>query len=195
LTETSQETASGRRRTKRYWALAFGALGTMLDIGLIVVGTMLLGLAVATLLGGFQLLGEIEMSTGAFLGSTFILSIFGLFALGIAAEGPLGRGRRPVGFNVWELGIGRALAAFLVGLGLLVIHGFLIRFLDDLPAVIERGADGIRAAAVAGMIAVPLVGVPISLLLHNMPAPYESWRKYDLFPIFIVWMVVTMIGM
>lgn len=195
MTETTRQATSSRSRVRRYGKLAFGALGTMLDTGLVVVGTLLVSLAVATLLGGFGFFGELDLSTGAFLGSAFILAIVGLFALGIAAEGPLGRGRRLQGFNIWELGIGRAIAAFLVGLGLLVVHSFLVGLLDDLAPVMERGADGIYAAAVAGMVAVPLIGVPISLLIRSLPEDYARFRRYDILAIFIVWMFATMIGM
>jgi hypothetical protein len=195
LTETSRDSRSAGNKARRYGKLASGAFGTMLDTGLVVVGTLLVGLALATLLGGFGIAGATDLSTGAFLGSAFILAIVGLFALGVAAEGPLGRGRRLVGFNIWELGIGRAIAGFLVGLGLLVIHSFVERLLTDLPPIMQRGADGVYAAAVAGMVAVPLVGVPISLLLRSLPEQYESARRFDVLAIFLVWMIATMIGM
>jgi hypothetical protein len=195
LTETSRDSRSAGNRARRYGKLASGAFGTMLDTGLVVVGTLLVGLALATLLGGFGIVGDTDLSTGAFLGSSFVLAIVGLFALGVAAEGPLGRGRRLVGFNIWELGIGRAISGFLVGLGLLVVHSFVERLITDLPPIMQRGADGVYAAAVAGMVAVPLIGVPISLLLRSLPEEYERARRFDVLAIFLVWMIATMIGM
>lgn len=181
---------------KRYATLAYGALGTMLDTGLVVVGTLLVALGIATLLGGFEIMGSLEgLSTTAVLGSSLILAIVGLFALGVAAEGPLGRGRRLVGFNIWEIGAGRAIAGFLVGFGFLLVHQFVTGLLDDLPGVLERGADGIRSAAIAGMVAVPLVGVPISILLRLVPDQYEWVKRYQYFSIFVVWVVATLIGL
>ncbi len=179
---------------KRYGSLAYGAFGTMMDIGLIVLGTLLVGLGVATLLAGFDLVGTLEdMSTGAMLGSALILAVVGMFALGLAAEGPLGRGRRLDGFGIWEVGIGRAIAAFLVGFGLLILDSLIVNIIADLPDVFARGSDGIHAVAVAGMIAVPLIGVPLSLLVRSLPDAYASYRRFDLPTVFVVWLITTLI--
>jgi hypothetical protein len=195
LTGSTSRPESATGSLKHYGTLAYGAIGTMLDAGLVVVGTLFVSLGVATLVGGFGLVGQIEMSTGAFLASALIVGIVGLFALGVAAEGPLGRGRRLVGYNIWEVGIARAIASFLVGFGFLVLQGFLVGFLDDLPAVVQRGAEGLHAAAVAGMIAVPLIGVPLSILLRSM-SDGDSWAQRLEYPsIFIVWVVATMVSL
>jgi hypothetical protein len=196
LTETAPSHQSGGDHLRRYWTLAYGALGTMLDIGLVVVGTLLLGLAIATLLGGFGIIVELEdLSTGAVLGSALILAVVGLFALGIASEGPLGRGRKLVGFELWEVGIGRAIAAFLVGFTLLLLDGFLVGLIEDLPEILERGSDGIHSAAIAGMVAVPLVGVPLSLLIRTLPDNYAWLRRHEFMGVFVVWVVATLIGL
>ncbi len=195
MTESTSPGEASLDNVKNYGTLAFGALGTMFDTGLVVVGTLLTSLGLATLLAGFGLVGDVEMSTGAFLSSALILGVVGLFALGIAAEGPLGRGRRLVGFTVWEIGIARAIASFVVGFGFLVLQGFLSRFLTDLPVVIQHGADGLHAAAIAGMVVVPLVGVPASLLLRTAPEN-SSWARQLEYPaIFLVWVFATMIGL
>lgn len=187
-TETPLELA------RRYGILAYGALGTMLDTGLVVVGTLLVGLGLTVLLSGFGLIGNIaEMSTQALLGSSLILVIVGLFALGVAAEGPLGRGRRLTGFNIWEIGIGRALASFLVGLGLLIVYRVVLGIVDDLPVVFLRGVEGVHAVAVSGMVSVPLVGVPLSLFLRSLPDQYAWARRYEFQAIFLVWMLTTLI--
>lgn len=180
---------------KHYGTLAYGAMGTMLDTGLVVVGTLLTSLGLATLLGGFGIGGEIDLSTGAFLSSALILGVVGLFALGIASEGPLGRGRRLIGFNIWEIGIGRAIAAFVVGFGFLILQGSLVGLVEDLPSVIQRGADGLHSAAVAGMVVVPLVGVPLSMLMRTVPEGYAWARRYEYFAIFVVWVAATLVGM
>jgi hypothetical protein len=179
---------------KRYGLLAYGAFGTMLDTGFVVVGTLLVGLGISVLLGGFGLVGELaDISTGAMLGSALILGIVGMFFLGVAAEGPLGRGRRLSGFALWEIGIGRGFSGILVGLGLLLLHRFIGGFIDELPAVLERGAEGIYAVAVAGMIPVPLVGVPLSLLVRSLPEGYQWGRRYEIPALFLVWVIATMI--
>lgn len=182
-------------KLKHYMTLANGAIGIMLDTGLVVVGTLWTGLGIATLLGGFGVFGSVDLSTGAFLASALILIVVGLFALGIASEGPLGRGKKLAGYNIWEVGIGRAIAGFLVGFGFLLLQGFLVGFLEDLPAAILRGADGLHAAAVAGMVAVPSVGVPMSMLFRGLAAENEWAGRLEFPSIFLAWAIATMIGM
>lgn len=179
---------------KRYGTLAYEAFGTMLDTGLIVIGTLLVGLGVSILLGGFDIFGSLpDLSTGAMLGSSLILSIVGMFALGVAAEGPLGRGKQLSGYSIWEIGIGRSISSFLVGFGLLLVHSFVVGLIDDLPEVLARGAEGIHSVAVAGMVVVPLVGVPLSLLIRSAPEEYGWARRYQIPAIFVVWVIATMI--
>lgn len=179
---------------KRYGTLAYGAFGTMLDTGLIVVGTLLVGLGTSILLGGFDIFGSLpDLSTGAMLGSSLILAVVGMFFLGVAAEGPLGRGRQLSGYTIWEVGIGRSISGFLVGFGLLLVHSFVVGVIDDLPEVLARGAEGIHAAAVAGMVVVPLVAVPLSLLIRSLPEEYSWGRRYQIPAVFVVWVIATMI--
>jgi hypothetical protein len=45
----------GAELLKRYAILGYGAFGTMADVGLMVLGSLLVGLALAVLIGGFGL--------------------------------------------------------------------------------------------------------------------------------------------
>ncbi|MGF1616419.1 MAG: hypothetical protein ACFCU2_01225 [Acidimicrobiia bacterium] len=185
---------SPTERLKRYGILAYGAMGNMFDVGLVVLGTLFLGLGVTVLLSGFDVVGSIaDMSTPAMLGSSIILIVVGMFALGVASEGPLGRGRRLVGFNIWEVGIGRAISAFFVGLVMLMVHRLTAGIVDDLPAVFLRGAEGLHAVSVAGMVAVPLVGVPVSLLIRNLDDGYDWLKRYEIHSVFVIWLIATLI--
>lgn len=185
---------SPAERLKRYGTLAYGAMGNMFDVGLVVLGTLFFGLGVTVLLAGFDVVGAItDMSTPAMLGSSIILIVVGMFALGVASEGPLGRGRRLIGFNIWEIGIARAISAFFVGLVMLMIHRLTAGIVDDLPVVFLRGADGLRAVSVAGMLAVPLVGVPLSLLVRNLDDGYDWLKRYEVHSVFVVWLIATLI--
>lgn len=179
---------------KRYGVLAYGALGTMFDTCLMVMGSMLVGLSLAVLLAGFGLVDVAQgLSTGAMLISAVVLAVVGLFCLGVASEGPLGRGRRLVGFKLWEVGIGRTLAVFGVGFAVLVLYGLLSGLLEDLPRPLHQGAEGIRAVGVAGMVAMPLIGVPVSLLLRWLPSRQVWIQKADVPAMFVVWAVAAMI--
>jgi hypothetical protein len=178
---------------KRYAILGYGAFGTMLDIGLMVVGSLLVGLAVSVLLAGFDLVDVIQdLSTGAMLGSALVLAVIGLFCLGLATEGPLGRGRDLVGFKLWEIGLGRVIAVLVVGWILIVAHGLIGDAVDGLPIPITTGADGIRAAGVAGLTVMPLLGVPLALVARWYPDGPEWLPSIDVPIMFVVWAVATM---
>lgn len=178
---------------KRYAILAYGAFGTMFDVGLMVLGSLLVGMSIAVLLAGFEIVDVVqEMSTGGMLASALILAIIGLFCLGVAAEGPLGRGRKLVGFKLWEVGIGRTLAVFLVGFGALLLYGVISGLLEDLPEPLHKGAEGLRAVGIAGMVVMPLVGVPVSLLINWAPNAPDWVRKAEIPSMFVVWAIATM---
>ncbi len=183
-----------REGLRRYGILAYGAFGTMFDVGLMVIGSLLVGLAASVLLAGFGLVNVVqELSTGAMLTSALVLAVIGLFGLGIASEGPLGRGRRLVGFTLLEVGIGRTLAALVVGLLALLAYGFIDGVLPGLPEPLVQGAAGIRAAGLAGLTVMPVVGIPVSLLARWYPDG-PSWLPLADIPIlFVVWVVATMV--
>lgn len=178
---------------KRYAILAYGAIGTMLDIGLMVVGSLLVGLAVSVLLAGFDLVDVIQdLSTGAMLGSALVLAVIGLFCLGVAAEGPLGRGRDLVGFKLWEIGLGRVFAVLIVGLALLIVHGLVAEAVAGLPVPVTTAVAGIRAAGLAGLTVMPLLGVPLALVARWYPDGPEWLPSTDVPIMFVVWVVATM---
>jgi hypothetical protein len=133
-----------------------------------------------------------DLSTGAMLASSLVLTVIGLFCVGVAAEGPLGRGRRLVGFKLWEIGLGRIVAVFVVGLLFLLVHGLVDGVVAGLPLPITTGVAGIRAVGVAGMTVMPLIGVPASLAARWFPEGPTWLRSADLPIMFLVWAVATM---
>ena len=181
---------------KRYGILAYGAFGTMADVGLMVLGSLLVGLSLAVLIGGFGLVDVTseEMSTGQMLISAIVLAVIGLFCLGVASEGPLGRGRRLVGFKLWEVGIGRTLAVFVAGLIALLLYDLIGGLIEGVPPPLYKGVEGFRAVGVAGVTVMPLLGVPLSLAVRAAPEEY-AWvaREADIPVMFIVWTVAAML--
>ncbi|MGA7281622.1 MAG: hypothetical protein WBZ40_07535, partial [Acidimicrobiia bacterium] len=127
------------------------------------------------------------------LGSALILAVIGLFALGVAAEGPLGRGRRLIGFKIWEVGIGRTLAVLLVGFLGLLAFGALDGAVDGFPAPLIQAVQGLRAVSIAGMVAMPLVGIPLAILARWYPNGPDWLGRTDIPIMFVVWAVATMI--
>ncbi len=175
-------------RVKHYLVLAYGAVGTMLDVGLMVLGSLLVGLSIAVLLAGFDLVAvSQELSTGATLISAVVLAVIGLFCLGVASEGPLGRGRRLVGFEYWEVGIGRVVASLAIGFAALALYGLVQDVIVGFPSPLQRGAEGIRAVGVAGTTVVPLIGVPLSVALSAAPAKYGWLHRMDVPLLYVVW--------
>lgn len=191
----TEGTPSQSEYLKRYAILAYGAFGTMADVGLMVLGSLLVGLSLAVLLGGFGLveLTAQTLSTGEMLISAIVLAVVGLFCLGVASEGPLGRGRRLVGFKAWEVGIGRTISVFVVGLIALLIYDFIGGLLESVPAPLYKGAEGFRAVGVTAMTVMPLLGVPLSLLVRAAPEDYAWARNADIPVMFIVWTVSAML--
>lgn len=179
---------------KRYAILAYGGMGTMLDVGLMVLGSLLVGLSLAVLLAGFEIVDVVqELATAPLLISALVLAVAGLFCLGVASEGPLGRGRRLVGFKLWEVGIGRILAVFIVGFGAILLYGALSPLVDGLPSPILKGLEGLRAVGVAGMIVMPLIGVPLSLLVRGAPVEQAWIHKTDVPLMFVVWVIAAIV--
>lgn len=178
---------------KRYAILAYGALGTMFDVGLMVLGSLLVGLSVAVLLAGFDLVNLSQaLSTGAMLVSAVVLAVVGLFFLGVASEGPLGRGRRLVGFKLWEVGIGRIFAVFGLGFGALLLYELVLGLLEGLPRPLYQGNEGVRAVGLAAVTVMPLIGVPLSLLVRWIPVEHEWVHRADVPVMFVVWAVAAM---
>jgi hypothetical protein len=192
---TTEGSQSQSERVKRYAILAYGAFGTMADVGLMVLGSLLVGLSLAVLLGGFGLVEVTtqELSTGEMLISAIVLAVIGLFCLGVASEGPLGRGRRLVGFKIWEVGIGRTISVFVVGLIALLLYDFIGGFIESIPPPLYKGAEGFRVVGVTGMTVMPLIGVPLSLIVRSAPEDYAWARNAEIPVMFIIWTVSAML--
>lgn len=181
---------------RRYGILSYGSFGTMFDVGLMVLGSLLTGLALSILLVGLDFVSrELELSTGAMLISSMVIAVVGLFCLGIASEGPLGRGRRLVGFKLWEVGVGRALAVFLTGLVVIIAYRLVAGLLEEVPGPILTAAEGLRTVGVTGMTVMPLLGVPLSIAARWLSAE-QRWAGLAEIPVmFLVWVVAVMISL
>lgn len=166
----------------------------MLDVGLVVVGSALLGLAIAVLLDGFELVSiGLDLSTGAMLGSSLVIGILGGFALGVASEGPLGRNRRLVGYNETHVLLARMLASVVVGLLLLVVRNLTQEYLVELPVPFQVAGEVVEAAAQSGMTVVPLVAVPLAWWTRTGGFGAAMAADGDIPLMYFIWAVATMI--
>ena len=179
---------------RRHIALALGAFGTMLDVALIVVGSALLGLAITVLLDGFELVNlAMDLSTGAMLGSGLVIGIVGGFALGVASEGPLGRGRRSLDSSETHILIARFVSALLVG-GLLILGvGYLEDFAADLPEPFGISVEIIRVVGIGGLTAVPVIAVPLAWLTRTGRLGSAMAADGDIPIMYLVWAIAAMV--
>lgn len=170
---------------RRLLGLGLHTLGTSFDVGLLVVGTGLVGLAIAVLLDGFDVI-EIGLtdSTGSMLGSGLVIAVFGAFALGVAVEGPIGYSTRRRGtFNDIEVAIAGAVGALIAGFVLFLLANYVERFIEDLPQPFELGVTVIRSAGRAGMTAALFLGVPALWGVRELWG-HNTWIEEVELPIF-----------
>lgn len=181
---------------RHYVSLGLGTAGTMLDVALVVLGSLLLGLAAAVILDGFELVDVgLDLSTGAMLGSGLVIAIVGGFALGVASEGPLGRGRRVRDHAELEIMVARMIASVLVGLLILFIRGYLVDPVAELPVPFRVGVDAMRAVGIAGLLAVPIIGVPLAWWVRSGAFGASFAADGDVPVLYFVWAVATMVLM
>lgn len=186
MTETnSQAQPSTASQARRLLGLGLHTLGTSFDVGLLVVGTGLVGLAIAVLLDGFDVM-EIGLSdsTGSMLGSGLVIAVFGAFALGVAVEGPIGYSSRRRGtFNDIEVAIAGVVGALVAGLVLVLIANYARGFIDELPMAFDFGVTVIHSAGRAGMTAGLFLGVPALWGVRELWG-HNAWIEEVELPIF-----------
>lgn len=190
MTETnSQAQPSTASQARRLLGLGLHTLGTSFDVGLLVVGTGLVGLAIAVLLDGFDVV-EIGLSdsTGSMLGSGLVIAVFGAFALGVAVEGPIGYSSRRRGtFNDIEVAIAGVVGALIAGLVLVLIANYARGFIDELPMAFDFGVTVIHSAGRAGMTAGLFLGVPALWGVRELWG-HNAWIEEIELPIFyVIW--------
>lgn len=177
-----------------YGRLGWGSFGTMLDVGLVVLGSLLLGLAIAVVLDGFDLVQiGLGLSTGAMLGSALVIGIVGGFVLGLASEGRLGRGRRLKGYAEVEILVARIVGVLIAGVIFLVVHGLVEGPVAELPSPFGIAVEALRSVAIAGLTVVPLIGIPLSWVARSGYLGESASIDGDIPVMYFVWAVATML--
>lgn len=190
MTDVNTEPQSTTMSKARRWlGLGLHTLGTSFDVGLLVVGTALVGLAVAVLLDGFGVT-EIGLtdSTGSMLGSGLVIAVFGAFAIGVAVEGPIAYSTRRRGaFNDIEVAIAGVIGALLSGLLLILAANFARQYVEDLPLPFDFAVTVIHDAGRAGMIFGVFIGVPALWGVRELWG-HNSWIEEVELPIlYAIW--------
>lgn len=168
----------------------FGVVG---DMYLAVVGACLIALAVVVLLDGFGFVSAgYTGSTGALLGSGLVLAVIGLFALGVASEGPM-TGAEVVAPEL-HLAIARAAGIVLVCVAGNLAAGFLAEPASRISYPFELGVAALRVASRAGLVgALPLGVAGTWLLRARYPVFRQGWDRLVLLGIWVVvsWIVLA----
>jgi hypothetical protein len=196
LTEAAGSILTNRTSTgwRYYTRLAINSFATMLDLGLFTLGAALVGVGLAVLLAGFDVVdADLDLSTGSVLVSALVLGVVGTFSMGIASEGPVRRASTFVPHNDHERAIGRAIASFLVGLILIAVADRLARFADDVSAPLVTGIELVRTTGRAALWPVPLIGVPLAWGIHRSRILGESAEELDLPIMFATWVVAVIL--
>jgi hypothetical protein len=196
LTEAAGSILTNRTSTgwRYYTRLAINSFATMLDLGLFTLGAALVGVGLAVLLAGFDVVdADLDLSTGSVLVSALVLGVVGTFSMGIASEGPVRRASTFVPHNDYERAIGRAIASFVVGLILIAVADRLARFTDDVSAPLVTGIELVRTTGRAALWPVPLIGVPLAWGIHRSRILGESAEELDLPIMFATWVVAVIL--
>ena len=196
LTEAAGSILTDRSSTgwRYYTRLAINSFATMLDLGLFTLGAALVGLGLAVLLAGFDVVdADTGLSTGSVLVSALVLGVVGTFSMGIASEGPARRATTFVPHNEIERAIGRALASVAVGIIMTAASDRLGQFADDLSAPLLAGIELIRTTGQAALWPVALIGVPLAWGIHRSRILGDSAEETDLPIMFATWVVAVIL--
>jgi hypothetical protein len=192
--ETAQVIGTHPQSARYYIRLLAGTFRTMLDIGMLALGTGMVGLSLAVVLDALDLADiGMPLSTTALLGSALVIAVIGAFALGIASEGGYGAAESVERYPSLEVAIGRLLGGLVVGLVLLFAASRTESFASDLSLPLRAGHEMLRAVGSAGAVAVPFVGVPVAFLLRRSVERTGVGMQLDLPVLYLVWAVATLI--
>jgi hypothetical protein len=174
-----------RRRLRLFWRV----LGTTFDVGLMVVGTALVAFAAVILLDGFEVIDRgLTATTGAMLGSSLVIAVFGAFAIGVAVEGPV-KELRELSANEIELAAARGLALVLTGVVLLIVGRLGLGYVGDLPIVFEQSLQIVVASGIAGFTWTLVVGLAALWGVRRVFADRGWLDQIELPLLYAVWAV------
>jgi hypothetical protein len=176
-----------------YLRLVAGTFRTMLDVGMLALGTGMVGLAVAVILDAFDLAAiGMQISTTSLLGSSLVIGVIGAFALGIASEGGYGAPESVRRYPVLEVALGRVAGAVVVGVILLVAASRLETLVADFSLPLRAAHQMLDAVGRAGAFVVPLLGVPFAFAIRRGFA--NGWgEELELPLLYLVWTVATLV--
>ena len=166
----------------------------MLSMGMLVVGTGLMGLAIAVFLDGFDIVDiGLGLSIGEVLGAFIVIGVSAAFAFGVATEGRYGTAALMARYPSLEVVAGRILGGLLVVFLLGWIAGQVEPIVADQALPFRVGQEMIRATGSGGLFAV-IFGVPAVWLLRQgiRRAGFEA--DVELPGLYLVWAIFALVA-
>ncbi len=190
VNEPQAVAAEGTVSPARHWLrLLRRVVATTFDVGLLVVGTALVSLAIVVLLDGFEVVDVgLTTSTGEMLGSGLVIAVFGAFAMGVAVEGPIRKLRRYTGTEL-EMTFLRAASLLVVGGVLLFAGNALKRLVEELPHTFGIGAEILVVTGIAGLTFTFVVGVAAQWGLWRFFSQRPQLDLLELPVLYAIWLV------
>lgn len=179
----------------RYYLLLIGStFRTMLSMGMLVVGTGLMGLAFAVVLDGFGVVDVgLGLSIGEVLAAFIVIGVTAAFAFGVATEGRYGTAALMVRYPSLEVVAGRIFGGVLVVLALGWVAGQVESIVADQALPFRVGQEVIRATGSSGLLAV-IVGVPLVWALRQGAKRAGFDAELELPGIYVLWVVFALIA-
>lgn len=186
------DSAMNERQFTYWFRLASGAFRSMLDVAMLVLGSGLIGLAMAVILDGFDVFSiGLDMSTGGMLATTLSLGILGAFAFGVATEGGYGALTETARFPDIRVAVARALGAVVIGAVFFIVADRLADLTADLSYPMRVGRELLRGAGFTGMTVVPVLGVGGAFLGRDSLRRGGFGRDMELGLMYVVWVLGT----
>ena len=179
----------------RYYFLLIGStFRTMLSMGMLVVGTGLMGLAFAVVLDGFDVVEVgLGLSIGEVLAAFIVIGVTAAFAFGVASEGRYGTAALMTRYPSLEVVFGRVFGGVIVVLLLGWIAGQVESIVADQSLPFRVGQEVIRATGSSGLLAV-LVGVPLVWALRQGARRAGFDAEIELPGLYVLWAVFALVA-
>jgi len=100
-----------------------------------------------------------------------------------------------IGYDEVEILIARLVTAVVVGFLILIARGYLVDLVVDLPVPFRVGIDAMRAVAIAGMTAVPILAVPLAWWVRSGAFGASFAADGDIPILYFIWAIATMVLM
>lgn len=174
MTSSREPLTLGWWQTVQMFGRQFGLAG---DVYLSVVGSAFLALSLVVFLDGFGVIQkDLAEGTGTTLGVGLVLGVLGLFALGIASEGPL----TGIAYAYPEVHLAASRA---IGVAVVSVLGLVAAAIAEPAAAgvalpLELAVVVVRGAAFGGLVFVLPVAVPAAWWLRReFPLVRVGWDR------------------